>query len=445
MIKKLTEKIIPLFKNTVFQNVILVSGITLLIKFVSLFKESLIAANFGLSQVLDTFLIAMIIPGFVNAVFLGSFKNVFIPNYIAEQKTGNKIGSFQATGFVLTFLVSLFFVLVSYLSTDVFLEYIFPGHEENFYALIREQLNYVLPCILFWGLSSLLGGLLNINDEFRLSTFANIMVPATIIICLFFFKDYFGTNVLAIATLIGSSLSFLYLLLISQWKRILQFAKPDLANSNARLMLAQVPAKVSSSFLSGLHNVINSFFAAQLIVGSISALNYGIKIPMFAVGIIVLGLSNVLLPYFSKQVISNKAKAYQTLFRLLKTLFAGAAVVALIGILASDFLVSLFFERNEFSAADAEIVSKIQKIILIYLPFRICGRLLISFLTSINKNNYQAIVALASVILNVILNVILIDYYGVFGIAIATTIVIAFRNIALFAFTLRQYKLSKVG
>ena len=176
-------------KNPVFINVLIVGGITLFLKGIGFYKETIVAANFGLSLILDTFFIAYLIPGLIQSIFIESFKNVFIPNYIAELKTGNAIGPFQTTGFIITASISIFFILIAILLTDTYLEFFFAGHDEEYYRLIKRQFYYVIPCIFFWGFSSLLVGLLNIDSEFRLSTLQGIFMPVAIIICIIFFNQ----------------------------------------------------------------------------------------------------------------------------------------------------------------------------------------------------------------------------------------------------------------
>src|SRR5680860_68324 len=203
-----------LSKKKLIRNILTVGIITVLLKGFGFYKESVVAANFGLSEVLDTFFIAFLVPGFIMNVFIGAFKGVFIPNYIAELKTGNNVASFQATGFFITLVISGLFTLIAFLFTDVYLENFFPGHTGEYYELIKSHFQFLMPCIIFWGLSSLLSGLLNIADEFRLSTFSSIFVPLAIIICVFLFRDVFGNMVLAVGTLIGSIVAFFYLLAV---------------------------------------------------------------------------------------------------------------------------------------------------------------------------------------------------------------------------------------
>lgn len=434
-----------ILNNRVIQNLITVGVFTLVIKGMSFYKETLIASSFGLSEVLDTFYIAFLIPGFISNVFIGSFKQVFIPNYVAELKTGNRIASFQATGFFITGMISLVFMLIAYLFTDVYLETFFSGHTPEYYNLVKSHFYYGLPCIMLWGISSLMDGLLNIKNEFRLSSFAGVFTPIAIITCLLLFSERLGDTVLAFGTLIGSICSFIYLWVCCVWKKVIFWSAPTLANKNVRLMLAQVPAKVSSGFLSGLNGIVDQYFAAQLIIGSIAAINYGRKIPFFLSGLLVIAITNVLLPYFSKAILEDEKKAFQTLFKILKITAIGGTLFALGGIVFSDFLVELFYQRNEFTVEDAEIVSTIQKVFLIYLPFAISGMVIVNFLTSINKNAYMAYVSFGSLVLNIILDFILIKYYGVLGIAICTTVVIIIKNFFLFAYTFRLHKSNKLA
>ena len=155
-----------LLKNPTLINVMIVGFMTLVVKGMGFFKEMEVGRYFGLSELLDTFFIAALIPGFINIVFMSSFQNVFIPNYIAEKKISSSIGSFQSACVIITLGLGIVLSIVAYFFATFFLEDIFGGHTLKYYDLIRGQLYIMLPCILFWSLSSLLGGLLEVNGLF---------------------------------------------------------------------------------------------------------------------------------------------------------------------------------------------------------------------------------------------------------------------------------------
>ena len=79
-LNNILERFIILIKNPTIINIISVGVIALAVKGFGFLKEVVVAETFGLSELLDTFFIAALVPGFVNDVFLNAFKNVFIPN-----------------------------------------------------------------------------------------------------------------------------------------------------------------------------------------------------------------------------------------------------------------------------------------------------------------------------------------------------------------------------
>jgi putative peptidoglycan lipid II flippase len=427
--------------NATATNIIIVGVISVVVKVFGFFKEVVIASEFGLSELLDTFFIALLIPGFVNEVFLNAFKAVFIPNYIAEKKVNDNIGPFQSISFIITLITALVFMLVAYLITDVFLELFFSGHEAVYYQLIKLQFYYLLPCIIFWGFSSLLSGLLNIYDEFTYSTLFPIITSIFMLVCLFFYKDTLGEGVLAVGMLLGSIGQFLFLLFIALKKGIIKIAKPDFSSKNAKTMFKQVPAKVSSGFLTGLIPVTDQYFAAQLVVGSIAALNFGIKIPAFFSTILIIALGNVLLPYFSKLTLDSPKEAFKNLYQIIKWTFIVLLTMMIITSLFSSEIVSILFERNNFSPEDTNIVSQIQIVFLIGVPFAICGNLFVKFLTSINKNAFMAYVSLGAMILNIILDFVFMKFYGILGIAICTTIIQIIKIVVFYYYTDKQKRI----
>jgi len=421
--------------NTTLTNIFTVGLLTLAVKGLGFAKEIVIANNFGLSELLDTFYIAVLAPSLIYAVFMGSFNSVFIPNYVSTLKTNKLlIGRFQSTSFIVTIAVAAVFILLSFLFTDVYLEVFYKGHTPSYYALIKTQFYYVAPCILFWGLSSIIGGLLTIDGEFRFSSISSVFTPLSIIVCLIFFREALGNLVLAIGTLIGSFLGFIFVLIIALKRQIIHIDTPDFVSQDVKTLFKQLPAKLSSGLLVGMNPFVDQFFAAQLIIGSIAALNYGIKIPAFAIGIIGIAVGNVMLPYFSKQAIDNRAEIFDKVQSMIKYLVIGSVVITIILFLLSSTIVSLFLERNAFTSSDTEIVSKIQQMYLLQIPSYIIGLIMNKFLTSINKNNFMVVTSVISLTLNIVLNYILIREMGVYGLALATSIVSIVNSVILYIY-----------
>jgi len=243
------------------------------------------------------------------------------------------------------------------------------------------------------------------------------------IVSLIFFKELLQEKVLAIGVLGGSIAGLCYTSIVALNKKVVHIGMPDFANENIIILIKQIPAKVSSALINAVNPIIDQFFSAQLVIGSIAALNYGLKIPMFIIGLIGIALGNVLLPYFSNFAADDVGSAFSKLKKVLKFNLLMCTLLALLLYLTSEFLVTLIFERKAFTAKDTQIVYRVQEMYILMIPFYVTGLIMNRFLTAINKNNFLVITSIVSLLLNTFLNYILIDSMGVYGLALATSLV----------------------
>jgi len=438
-IKKLIEKANSSLKNPVIKSMMIVAVITFLVKGLAFYKETIIAGTFGLNEVIDAFIIASLIPTLINSVFISSLNNLFIPNYITELKNKGNKSSFQSVVFLMVIGISVISMIISYFSIDIFLDFIYKNNPDANYQLVKDQFYVLLPCVFIWGIGSVLSGLLEIDNRFLISTVVGFLPIITMIFFLFYLTDTLGSMVLAYGALASSIISFLFILIFVLKYNIFSLGKPIL-NANSRLMIQQLPPKISSGFLSEMNIIVDKFFAGQLVVGSLAALDYANRLPAFGVAIVIMSLGNVLLPHFSRLVNEDLKSAYQYLFKILKLVFIGVLVAVLIGVFLSDWIVELWLERDQFTHEDTIKVSAIQQILFLNVPFYLCTLIIVKFLTSINKNSFMAWISLANLAINIILNTILIKYYGVYGLALSTSLVFIISSCFYFGYTYKQYK-----
>lgn len=441
LLKNVWQKANIAIKNPLVRNIFIVGTVSLIGSLVSFYKETLVASYFGLSELMDTYLIAVLIPSIIQHIFIGALKNLFIPNYVIELKTSRQNGSFQTFIFLTITALIVLLVLLAIFFVFFFLELVFPGHDGEFYNLIRIQFYIALPCLFLWGYTGFLAGLLELENKFLVSTLSKFITPIIIIIGILFFKNIVGDMVLVWSLTIGSLLTFIYYLIMNLRYKTIVFKRLAI-NKNMLMMIKQYPPKVTSGLLTGINPFVDQFFAAQLVIGSVTAISFGIKIPAFIVSILILALSNVLLPHFSRTINDDLINAYRQLFKILKITFLVSAVITFLTFIVSNDIIRLFFERNEFTASDTTIVSNIQRIALLYVPFYLCTLVCVNFLTATNKNSFMAWVSLWNLILNLLLNFILMKYYDVYGLVLSTTIVYIICSFIYVGFTYKQYKVT---
>lgn len=428
------------YQSQLLSNMLTVAVVSLLVKGVSFFKEILIADTYGVSELLDTYLIAVLVPTFIQNVFLNAYGSVFIPNYVQEKLLQQGTGGFQASSFMITITIALVMMGVIYLGIDLYLEVLFPGHEFQYYQLIKTQLWLILPCIPLWGICSLVMGLLMVEDEFLYSSLNALFVPVITIVLLLFYQDLLQERTLALGMLFGSILSCSYLIILGFQKKVLCIERPNFKSKNIRILLKQVPAKVSSGLINGVNPMVDQYFSAQLAVGAIAALNYGYKIPMVAISLISVPVGNTLLPYFSKKATEGSQKLYEHLHRILGTGLGFMSVAAIVLIVLSKFIITIFFERGAFTNENTNEVYIIQQMYLIQLPFYIVGIVMNKYLTAINKNNFLVLSSFVSLSLNIVLNYILMQFMGTKGLALATSMVSLGNSLVIYLYIRKLHR-----
>jgi putative peptidoglycan lipid II flippase len=440
----LLKKIRGKFSGQLISNILTVGIITVLVKSVAFFKEIKIADAYGTSLLVDTYLIAFLVPSFIQSVFLIAYKGAFIPNYVQESKEFSDTKTFQTTSFIITIGVCLVVMSTTHFGIDLYLENLFPGKDATFYSLVKIQLSILLPSILFWGTSSLLNAQLNVANDFFYSSLNSFFVPLVTIILIYGFREQLQEKTLAYGMLIGSGCSFFYLLVLALKRKLLKIGMPDFKNRNTIMLLKQLPAKVSSSLINGLNPVVDQYFSGKLMAGAIASLNYGYKIPIVIIGLITTTIASTLLPHFSKKVLEGSKTLFKELLKILKLSLLLMGIVSLILIIFSEQIISWVFERGAFTASDTAIVSVVQQMYLIQLPFYLAANVMNIFLTSINKNAFLVISSTISLLLNILLNYLLIDIMGIKGLALATSLVTLCNSIVIYLYINRlQTKLAE--
>jgi putative peptidoglycan lipid II flippase len=350
-----------------------------------------------------------------------SFQNLFVPNYISQIKKNGDIGGFQSSALLIVIILSIVLMSFAYLFYNFFLESLFEGHSYNFYAKVKSNFIFILPCLLFWSLTSFFSGLLEINGLFVRASIHGVFTPIITLSFLLFYGSNSSDNLLSVCLLIGSLFEFFFVLLVSSLSSVVCFRNPKFSDVGIRNMYHQFPLKVFSGFLSGSSGFINQFFAAQLVAGSLSSINFALKVPSFIVSVLAIAIGNVTLPLFSSLAFDNVFRLFIILNRVLFNVFLGSFVIVALLIYFSNDIISFFFQDGYFDYDDTLLVSSLMQIFLLYIPFYINGIVLNKVFTSLNKNLFLLVCSAINVIISLTLNTLLGKYYGIYGVAIATT------------------------
>ncbi|HEX2912503.1 MAG TPA: lipid II flippase MurJ [Chloroflexia bacterium] len=411
------------------------------VKFLSLLKEGLTSSAYGTGDAVDAFLIAYLIPNFVMSVLATPFTAALIPAYIqVKEQEGSKAAQklFSAALTAGTILLSLVTLALA-LCGPLILGLIGAGFSQQKLTLTCELFYILLPIIVLNGLAVIWTAVLNAEEKFATSTIVPVVIPLSLIVFLIFFRESFGIFALAYATLLGTVLQtgLLYLCVVKQ-RISFHFCHPRNVPALSQVIKQYRPLLIGA-FLLGSTGLMDQTMCALLAPGSVAALSYGSKLTSLISGIVSVALSTAVFPYLSRMAVaSNWQGVKNTLVTYSKLILAGTFTGVVILGLMSEFLVKVLYERGAFNASDTSLVSNIQIMYVLQLPFYTLAVFFSRAISSLQTNQILLRGTIISCFLNLIFDLALMKVMGVPGIALSTTLIYMISSIYLGFMTYRQ-------
>lgn len=410
----------------IFSATVIIGVLTFGVKMVSMLKEMLVAASFGTGNELDAFVIALMVPSYIINVVAGSFNAALIPVYVeVGEKEGPAAAQRLFSGTVaVTLTLLLFTTLCLFLLAPVILPFLCSGFGPEKALLTRRLFYLLLPAVMLSGVLTNWDSALNASRRFGIAALAPVMLPLTTIAALKLLGVRCGIDALAIGTIAGLVLHLILLgwalaesgvNLLPRWYGLDSALKRVMCQY---LPLVGAAAMMSSTFL------VDQTMATLLAPGSVAALSYGNKLVALALSVGTMALGTAVLPYLSKMVAaSDWCGLKHTLITYTRLILLVTVPITCLGLWLSKPLVSLLFQRGKFTAADVQLVSSIQSMYLLQVPFYTLGIFFVRTISSLQMNHVLIWNTLVAFTVNIALDYLLMQVMGVAGIALSTSLV----------------------
>ena len=398
---------------------------TILVKLAAFAKEWLIARRFGVSDELDAFLVAFLIPSFAVAVAAGSFASAFMPTYIRVLDQQGPAAARKLAGSVLVcgLIVLTAITLILAVTAHTLLPWVSMGFDESKLALTESLFHVVLGILLVSGLSAVFSAVLNAHGHFAITAAAPMTIPVATVIVFWFFQERYGIYALAAGTMLGFLLESCVLAAGMRFHGLLP--RPGWSGSHANLshVGTQYLHVTIGSLLMSSSIVVDQSMAASLGSGNVSILSYSNKIVNLVLSMVAVSLSTVLFPQFSRMITAGQWVELKRTVRAYTKIILLASIpgVALLALL-SEPLVHLLFERGAFTPATTRAVSHVQIYYTLQIPFYVLSMLGARLLSALDGNAIVLRIGALNLALNIAGNYVFMHWFGVAGIAISTSV-----------------------
>jgi putative peptidoglycan lipid II flippase len=412
----------------IFGATLIVGFFTFSVKVASLLKELVVASVFGTSDALDAFLIAFLLPSFIVGVVAGSLNTAMIPTYIRVRE---KEGSESAQKLLSTMIVLALGILIATVALlaiagPYFLTVMGSGFDAEKLALVRSLFYVLLPLIIFNGLITIYAAILNAEERFAMAAFIPAVVPIVSTVAILVLAPIWGVYTLAFGFLAGFGLQLSLLAFCLKKRNISAMPKWTGITPPVKQVIGQYLPMAAGAFLMSSTVLVDQSMAAMLEPGSVAALGYSNKIPATLLGIGALALGTAILPYYSKMVANGDWTGIDHTLKTYRWKILQVSVPLTLGFyFFSEPVVRILFERGAFTPTDTVLVGKVQAIYILQVPFFLLTTLIVRLVSSLRYNQLLMFGAMISLPLNIVMNYVLMEYFGLAGIAMSTVLVYA--------------------
>lgn len=407
-----------------------VGSFTMMSRITGFVRDVLIAAILGAGPVADAFFVAFKLPNFFRRLTAeGSFTVAFVPLFAGTLEADGVAAAKRFASDVLAMMCAALaaLTLAMELTMPWVMHVMAPGFvaTPDRFALAVDLTRITFPYLPLISLVALYGGILNSLDRFAAMAAAPILLNLILIGAMVGFADRLETpgHVLAWGVAVAGLAQLIWLIAAARrdgWTLSLRWPKPT--PGVRKLFRLMVPAMLGAGVVQ-INLLIDMVLASTLPLGSISFLYYADRVNQLPLGVIGVAIGTALLPMLSRQWrAGNEAAALETQNRALEfgALLTVPAAVGL-GVLATP-IITVLFERGAFGAADTAATAVAMIAFAGGLPAFVLVKVLQPGFFAREDTSTPVKVAAAAVVLNLVLNLILMQYLAHVGLALATAI-----------------------
>ncbi|MGA9061962.1 MAG: lipid II flippase MurJ [Terracidiphilus sp.] len=411
--------------RSIFRAAVSVGAAGVFVKLVATFKEIAVASVYGRSGAMDAFLAAALIPSLLVNLISESMNQALVPTLIRvrEQEGTDRAQELLSSSMLWMCLLLGAACAGMALAARGFFPLI-ASHFAPAKLQLAVQLFYrLLPVVLITGIATNCTAVLNTLDRFTLPALAPTVISVCVVFGALVFGGRFGIWAMVYSTLAGSLLHAVIVAGMMEargyrfrlrWHGMTQ-ATREVADQYGSVLLSSV---VSSGGL-----LVDQAMAAMLIAGSVSALVYANRFVSVVLTLLAGAVSTAIVPHFSRMIAYHAwAGCRHTLRTWVRLTAVVSAPIAALLIAGARPLVRVALQHGQFGPRDTAVVASVLAMYAIQIPFFVTSRVYYRFLVAMRRTDLILYCGILNLGLDIVLNLVLMRWFGVAGIALATSL-----------------------
>jgi len=424
----------------ILKGTIINAGFRILDGFSSFILIIIIAKKFGADFATDAYLIANALVIFLLVSGEGVLGVTFLPIFIEYRE---KYGLAKAYEFANSFFTVLLIGVGSlsvllFLSAPLITLVLAPGFSPKGHELTINLLRISSPLITFVGLASIFNSIFYSYHSFSIPAATSVLSGLGKILFLLLFVDKIGIYSIPLGANAGAGIQSILLAYFLKKKKKGLTLLWNPGHPGLKSVFKLSGPRFIGMLTTRANQLVDRSFASILAIGSISTLSYAQRIVQLPGTIIMAGLGRTLIPILSKHGVDNDNQSIKELLhRSLSGINFVLLPIMVLFFIFREPLIKFIFQRGAFGAAETQLTSSaffFYNIAVVAYSYNLI--VTITFF-SLQDTATPMKIGIIGLILNIILDISLMKFMGLRGIALATSVA-AFARLGLFFKDIRR-------
>ena len=397
---------------------------TMIAKILGFFRELVLASAYGASMYSDAYITAMNIPLVLFSIIGATLSTVLIPMYFEVRKDLGEKEALKFTNniFNIVIIMCIIISLIGIIFTEQLVKLFAVGFEGQILNISIDFTRIIIVSIVFIGLSYIMTAYLQINNNFTIPGLVSVPKNIIIIISIILSTKY-TPYIMIWGAFIGTATEILFLYPFSRKNGYKYQLHLNLRDKYVKKMfMLMIPVLIGIG-VNQVNTMIDRTLASTLVEGSISALNYANKLNGFVMAMFITSVGSVIYPMLSKLSKQDDRNEFnKSLVKSINSVILLVMPVSVGAIVLANPIIKLLFERGEFDTRATYMTS-------IALIMYSIGMLAFGLRDILGKVFYSLqdtktpmINGVLAMVLNILINLILVQYMGLAGLALSTSL-----------------------
>jgi len=409
----------------ILRTAVAVTAVGIVVKIIATFKEVVIAGVFGRSDDLEAYLAAVLVPGLLVNLISESMNQALVPTLIRvrEREGRERAQELLSSSMLCICLLLVAASLGMSLGARGFFPLIASQYSAAKLTLSIHLFYALLPVVLLTGIATNCTAVLNTSDRFALPALAPATISLAIIAGALTLGSRLGIWAVVYANLVGALIHVAIVAgMMDAHGYRFRLRWYGMTEATREVIRQYGPVLLSSVVASG-GLLVDQSMAAMLPAGSVSALAYANRFVSVVLTLLAGAVSTAIVPHFSRMIAHQDWSGCRHTLRTWGRLTALVSVpIAIVLIAASQWLVRIAFQRGAFGVRDTAVVAPVLAMYAMQIPFFVTSRVFYRFLVAMRRTDLIFYCGLLNLVLDIGLNLILMRWMGIAGIALATSL-----------------------